>query len=69
MVCSAAVYGGVYHFAHDVLPRYGIVPRFVTPAQLASPASVISTRTKLLWFESPSDPHLRCAELERIAES
>lgn len=69
VVCSAAVYGGVYHFAHDVLPRYGIVPRFVTPAQLASPASVISTRTKLLWFESPSNPHLRCADLERIAEA
>ena len=69
VVCSTAVYGGVYHFAHDVLPRYGIVPRFVTPEQLADPAAVISPRTKLLWFESPSNPHLRCADMARIAEA
>src|SRR5206468_12521273 len=29
VVCSAAIYGGTLHLLHDVLARFGIVPRFV----------------------------------------
>src|SRR3989441_8353756 len=29
VVCSAAIYGGTLHLLHDVLARFGGVPRFV----------------------------------------
>ena len=48
VVCSAAVYGGVYHFANDVLPRYGITPRFVRPEQLANPAAVLKSLLRMV---------------------
>ena len=67
VVLSSAVYGGVYHFATDVLPRYGIVPRVVPVAQLADPSTLFTERTRLLWFESPSNPHLRCVDIAHVA--
>jgi cystathionine beta-lyase/cystathionine gamma-synthase len=67
MVCSAAVYGGTFHLLNDFLSRFGIVTRFVTIDALASPETVITDRTRLLWFESPINPHLRCVDVRRVA--
>ena len=67
VVCSAAIYGGTLHLLADVLPSYGITARFVTIEQLRDPASVIGERTKVLWFESPINPTLRCVDITAIA--
>ncbi len=67
VVCSAAIYGGTLHLLADLFPRYGITARFVTIEQLRDPASVIGDRTKVLWFESPINPTLRCVDITAIA--
>ena len=69
VVCSAAVYGGTFHLLTDFLSRFGIVTRFVTVDELASPETVITDRTRLLWFESPINPHLRCVDVRRVANA
>jgi len=66
VVCSAAIYGGTLHLLNDLLSRLGIVPRFVSLAELAEPERVISDRTRLLWFESPINPTLRCVDIARV---
>ena len=67
VVCSAASYGGTYHLLEDFLPKFGISTRFVTLDELREPSRVLGKATQLLWFESPSNPHLRCADIESIA--
>lgn len=67
VVCSAAIYGGTLHLLADLFPRYGITARFVTIEQLRDPARVIGDRTKVLWFESPINPTLRCVDIAAIA--
>ncbi len=67
VVCSAAVYGGTFHLLNDFLPRFGVVPRFVSLEELACPERLITDRTRLFWFESPINPHLRCVDVRRIA--
>jgi cystathionine beta-lyase/cystathionine gamma-synthase len=67
VVCSAAIYGGTLHLLQDVLARFGIAPRFVSLDELASPDRVFSDRTRLVWFESPINPTLRCVDVGRIA--
>jgi len=67
VVCSAAIYGGTLHLLHDLFPRFGIRPRFVSLDELSQPARVIGDRTKVLWFESPINPTLRCVDVEAIA--
>jgi cystathionine beta-lyase/cystathionine gamma-synthase len=67
VVCSAAVYGGTFHLLTDLLSRFGIVTRLVTIDDLACPDTLITDRTRLFWFESPNNPHLRCVDVRRVA--
>jgi cystathionine beta-lyase/cystathionine gamma-synthase len=69
VVCSAAIYGGTHHLIADLLPRFGIVGRFVSLEELAEPARVIGPRTRIVWVESPINPTLRCVDLRRVAEA
>jgi cystathionine beta-lyase/cystathionine gamma-synthase len=67
VVCSAAIYGGTLHLLADLFPHYGITARFATLAELAQPDRLIGDRTKVLWFESPINPTLRCVDVAAIA--
>jgi cystathionine beta-lyase/cystathionine gamma-synthase len=67
VVCSAAVYGGTLHLLADLLSRFGIRARFVTIDQLREPARVVGEATKVLWFESPINPTLRCVDVAGVA--
>jgi cystathionine beta-lyase/cystathionine gamma-synthase len=69
VVCASAIYGGTLHLLTDVLARYGLTARFVSLEALAEPARVIGDRTRLLWFESPTNPTLRCLDIRRIADA
>jgi cystathionine gamma-synthase/methionine-gamma-lyase len=67
VICSSAIYGGTLHLLSDLLPKFGIVPRFATLDELASIDRVFSSATKLVWFESPINPTLRCVDVAAIA--
>lgn len=67
VVCASAIYGGTFHLIEHLLSRVGIGRRFVSLEELASPASVIGPRTKLVWFESPINPTLRCVDIRLVA--
>jgi methionine-gamma-lyase len=69
VVCSAAIYGGTLHLLEDILARFGVTPRFVSLEQLAAPESIITDRTRLVWFESPINPTLRCVDIRRVADA
>ena len=67
VVCSAAIYGGTLHLLADLFNRYSIQARFVTLEELRRPEQVIGDRTKVVWFESPINPTLRCVDVAAIA--
>jgi len=67
VVCSAAIYGGTFHILEDLLSRFGIHHRFVSLEALGTPAAVIGPETRLVWFESPVNPTLRCVEIATVA--
>ncbi|MCU1385614.1 MAG: mdeA 2 [Acidobacteria bacterium] len=69
IVCGAAIYGGTLHLLEDVLAKFGVTPRFVSLEQLADPASIITERTRMVWFESPINPTLRCVDVATIAQA
>jgi cystathionine beta-lyase/cystathionine gamma-synthase len=70
VVCSAAVYGGTLHLLHDVLSRFGVTTRFATLDDLQNrPAALLGDTTRLLWFESPINPTLRCVDVAKVAEA
>lgn len=67
IVCSSAVYGGTYHLLQHFLPRFGVTARFVGLEELARPGEVLGDRTRVLWFESPINPTLRCVDIRAVA--
>jgi len=69
VVCSAAIYGGTLHLLQDVLARFGIAPRFVSLDDLAAPERILSARTRMVWFESPINPTLRCVDVKKVADA
>ena len=67
VVCSAAIYGGTLHLLNDVLVKFGVRPRFVSVEELGEPERIIGDATRIVWFESPINPTLRCVDVQRIA--
>src|SRR5438067_239245 len=67
VVCGSAIYGGTLHLLNDFLARFGVEPRFVSLEALAEPQRTLTDRTRLLWFETPINPTLRCVDIRRIA--
>lgn len=69
VVCSAAIYGGTLHLLADLFPQWGLRARFVSLDDLREPERVIGEATRIVWFESPINPTLRCVDIERIASA
>jgi cystathionine beta-lyase/cystathionine gamma-synthase len=67
VVCSAAIYGGTLQLLTEFLARFGVTARFVSVAELASPETVLGPTTRVVWFESPINPTLRCVEIRAVA--
>jgi len=67
ILCSAAIYGGTLHLLQSFLPRFGITTRFVDLETLLDPAPALTPATRLVWFESPINPTLRCVDVGRVA--
>jgi cystathionine beta-lyase/cystathionine gamma-synthase len=67
VVCSSAIYGGTLHLLADFLPKFGVRARFVEPDAFRQPDALFTRETKLLWFESPINPTLRCIDVAAVA--
>ncbi|HZT75034.1 MAG TPA: aminotransferase class I/II-fold pyridoxal phosphate-dependent enzyme [Vicinamibacterales bacterium] len=69
VVCGAAIYGGTLHLLEEVLAKFGVTPRFVSLDAFAQPEQLFTDRTRLVWFESPINPTLRCIDIRRVADA
>jgi len=67
IICCSAIYGGTFHIIEDLLPKLGIAHRFVPIEAMANLSSVIGPQTKMVWFESPINPTLRCVDVRTVA--
>ena len=67
ILCCSAIYGGTFHIIEDLLPRLGITHRFISIEELTNVGSVIGPKTKIVWFESPINPTLRCVDVRAVA--
>ncbi len=69
VVCSAALYGGTLHLLEDLLANFGVRARFVSLDELQRLDQVLSGDTRLVWFESPINPTLRCVDVRAVADA
>lgn len=66
VVCASSIYGGTLQVLTTFLARFGITTRFVSLPDLAQLDSFIGPATRVVWFESPTNPTLRCVDIAAV---
>lgn len=65
LLTSAAVYGGSVQLMTTFLRRFGVTVRIAPAAE--DLVDHLGPATRVVWFESPTNPTLRCLDIARIA--
>ncbi|OUR92629.1 cystathionine beta-lyase [Flavobacteriales bacterium 34_180_T64] len=61
------IYGGAYRLFTHVYEKLGIKVHYVDTTDASNIANKISSNTKLVWIESPTNPTLKVSDIQTIA--
>jgi cystathionine beta-lyase/cystathionine gamma-synthase len=69
VLLSDDLYGGTYRLFERVLRETGVLARYLDLSSdpLATLNETLTERTRLVWLESPSNPHLKIIDIEAVA--
>jgi cystathionine beta-lyase/cystathionine gamma-synthase len=66
VVSTPALYGGTYRFFRDTLPAYGVRVHYVDPKAPEDLLYLITPATKVVYFETPTNPTLSLVDIASI---
>jgi cystathionine beta-lyase/cystathionine gamma-synthase len=66
IISTPGLYGGTYRFFRDLLPRHGVGLRYVRPDRLDTLSRMISSRTRVVYFETPTNPSLGIVDIAEL---
>ncbi len=71
VIAGDDVYGGTWRYLERVARPRGVEPRWVDLATdpAAALAANLTHRTRLVWFETPTNPHLKIIDIRAVAEA
>jgi len=67
VVAARSLYGAAYNFLNKKLPRMGASTTFVPSLCVEDFEKAIQPNTKLIYFETPSNPILAIIDMEKLA--
>jgi methionine-gamma-lyase len=67
VVAGRSLYGAAYNFLHKKLPRMGASATFVASTRVEDFEKAIQPSTKLIYFETPSNPVMEIVDIAKIA--
>ena len=62
------LYGGSYRQIVRVYEKFGIQSRFIDMSDMKTVADAITSKTKLLWIETPTNPMLNVVDIAALCE-
>lgn len=62
------IYGGAFRLFTHIYEKFGIKVTYVDSTDAQNVANAISSHTKLIWIESPTNPTLKIADIKAIAK-
>lgn len=68
IIAGDDLYGGTIRLLEKILPRQGITVRYVDTADLGAVQAALTTQTRLILIETPSNPLLRISDIRGLAE-
>lgn len=61
------IYGGAFRLFTHIYEKFGISVKYVDATDAANVADAITSKTKLIWLESPTNPTLKISDIREIA--
>lgn len=68
VVAARSLYGAAYNFLRTKLPRYGASSTFAASARVEDFERCLRPNTRLIYFETPSNPVLEIIDIAALAE-
>ncbi|HID32084.1 MAG TPA: aminotransferase class I/II-fold pyridoxal phosphate-dependent enzyme [bacterium (Candidatus Stahlbacteria)] len=68
IIVDDTIYGGTYALMTKIIPRLGIEVSIINCSDYDQVEAVIKDKTKIIFFETPSNPTLKVIDIKRIAE-
>lgn len=62
------IYGGAYRLFTHVYEKLGIEIKYVDTTDAVNVAKAVSTKTKFIWIESPTNPTLKVSDIKAISK-
>ena len=62
------IYGGAFRLFTHIYQKFGISVTYVDATDSANVANAITSKTKLIWLESPTNPTLKISDIEAISK-
>lgn len=62
------IYGGAFRLFTQIYQKFGITVTYVDSTDTSNIALAITSRTKLIWLESPTNPTLKISDIAEIAK-
>ena len=68
VVANADLYGGTYRLLERVYRPWGLVTHYADDPSAEGFARLITSKTKLVWIETPTNPLLQLVDITAVAE-
>src|SRR6185503_17409484 len=68
VICNDDLYGGTYRIFTKVFERFGIKSSFVSLDNATDLSKHITSKTRLLWLETPSNPMMNIIDIEAVSK-
>lgn len=62
------IYGGAFRLFTHIYQKFGISVKYVDSTNAENIANAVSSKTKLIWIESPTNPTLKISDIRAIAK-
>lgn len=62
------IYGGAFRLFTNVYEKFGIKVKYVDTSDVSNLLDAITSQTKLIWLETPTNPTLKISDIEAIAK-
>jgi cystathionine gamma-lyase/homocysteine desulfhydrase len=62
------IYGGAFRLFTQVYQKFGISVKYIDSTDASNVALAITSKTKLIWLESPTNPTLKISDIAEIAK-
>lgn len=67
VLADKTLYGCTYAFMQHGLSKFGIKISFVDMTDIAAVRAALSTRTKVIYYETPANPNMRIMDIKAIS--